>query len=128
MTASIVQLLNILSAKVKIFLRWVPLNVNICGNQNADGLTRENGHKDSTHSGCLTFSEIATQVKQDIGFSCRQVPVHKWYEGNIPDAALLGTGSRREEPTLLLGFVVDMLELNGMWRILQFTLLVRIAM
>ncbi|GFT13254.1 hypothetical protein TNCV_4077091 [Trichonephila clavipes] len=30
----------------------------------------------------------------------KQPPVHEWYEGNHPGAALLGTGRRRDETTL----------------------------
>ncbi|GFX62757.1 hypothetical protein TNCV_3350831 [Trichonephila clavipes] len=51
-------------------------------------------------------------------------PYKKWYEGNHPGAALLGTGSGRDETTLVRGFAVNILELNGMRRVLKFTLLV----
>ncbi|GFU20705.1 uncharacterized protein TNCV_3176431 [Trichonephila clavipes] len=88
---NIVELLNSLSANVKIFFQWVSSHVNICENEIADGLARE---------GSLIFSEIATRVKQDISSSWRQAPVHEWYERNRPDVALLGTDSRREETTL----------------------------
>ncbi|GFV52023.1 hypothetical protein TNCV_1323761 [Trichonephila clavipes] len=57
----------------------------------------EDSHKDSTHGVCLTFSEIATGVKQDTCSSWRQAPVHEWFEGNHPGAALLWTSSRRIE-------------------------------
>ncbi|GFX07732.1 hypothetical protein TNCV_4160011 [Trichonephila clavipes] len=53
--------------------------------------------KDSAHGVCLTFSEIATRVKQDIGSSWRQASVHERYERNRPDVDLLGTSSRRNE-------------------------------
>ncbi|GFV63900.1 RNase H domain-containing protein [Trichonephila clavipes] len=75
---------------------WVPSHVN----ENADGLAREGIHKDSSHGGCLTFSEIATRVKHGISSYWRQALVHEWYEGNRPGAALLGTSSRRDETTL----------------------------
>ncbi|GFT99586.1 catalase [Trichonephila clavipes] len=70
------------------------------GNEITDGLAREGIHTDSTYGGCLTFSEIATRVKQGISSSWRQAPVREWYEGNRPGAALFGTSSRREETTL----------------------------
>ncbi|GFX68579.1 uncharacterized protein TNCV_1799921 [Trichonephila clavipes] len=126
-TTGIVHHLNCLSANVKIFFQWVPSHVNVCEKDIADDLACENSFKDSTHGGYLTFSEIATRVKQDIGSSWRQSPVHKWYEGNHPGAALDGKSRARDEP-LLLRFAVDILELNGMWRVLKFSLLVRIAM
>ncbi|GFY09660.1 uncharacterized protein TNCV_381551 [Trichonephila clavipes] len=66
-------------------------------------------------------------VKQDISSSWRQASVHEWYEGNRPGAVLLGTGSRRDETTLSGCFAVEILELNGMWHALKFTLLVQIA-
>ncbi|GFT80937.1 uncharacterized protein TNCV_1935291 [Trichonephila clavipes] len=94
-TTSIVQILNCLSVNVKIFFQWVPSHVNVCGIEIADALAREDSHKDSTHSGCLT-SEIYNWLKQDISFTWRQAPVHEWYEGNRPGASLLGT-SRRDE-------------------------------
>ncbi|GFT58658.1 hypothetical protein TNCV_1251031 [Trichonephila clavipes] len=49
-------------ADVKIFSQWVPSHVNVYGNEIADGLAREGSHKASTHGGCLTFSEIVTQL------------------------------------------------------------------
>ncbi|GFW46212.1 uncharacterized protein TNCV_2813091 [Trichonephila clavipes] len=64
-TTSIVQLLNSLSANVKLFFQWVSSHVNVCGNEIADGLACEGSHKYFTHGGCLTFSEIVTWVKQD---------------------------------------------------------------
>ncbi|GFS73124.1 RNase H domain-containing protein [Trichonephila clavipes] len=119
-----VQLLNCMSVNVKIFFQWVPLHVNLCGNEIADVWAREDSRKDSTHGGCLTFSEIATRIKQDISPFWRQAPVHELYERNRP---FLGTGSRRNETTFAK--TVDILELNGvMWRVLKFTLLVRIAL
>ncbi|GFU93410.1 arrestin_N domain-containing protein [Trichonephila clavipes] len=39
-----------------------------------DGLAREGCHKDSTLGGCLTFSEFATRVKQDISSSSEAGP------------------------------------------------------
>ncbi|GFV67764.1 uncharacterized protein TNCV_4624441 [Trichonephila clavipes] len=57
---------------------WLHNEVNVCGNEIADGLAREGSRKDSAHGGCLTFSEIATRVKQDISSSWRQAPVQKW--------------------------------------------------
>ncbi|GFW85803.1 RNase H domain-containing protein [Trichonephila clavipes] len=80
-------LLNLLSDNVKIFIQWVPSHVNINRNDIADGLAREGRHKDSVIGACLTFSEIATQVKQDISSS--------W------SVAFLRTGSRRDETTLV---------------------------
>ncbi|GFW42178.1 hypothetical protein TNCV_1206341 [Trichonephila clavipes] len=47
--------------------------------------------------GCLTFSEIATRVKQDINSFWNRAPVHEWHERNHPGAVLLETGSRRDE-------------------------------
>ncbi|PRD26167.1 UNVERIFIED_CONTAM: hypothetical protein NCL1_38871 [Trichonephila clavipes] len=87
-TTSIVQILNCLSVYVKIFFQWVPSHVNVCGIEIADALAREDSHKDSTHSGCLT-SEIYNWLKQDISFSWRQAPVHEWYEGNRPEPPLV---------------------------------------
>ncbi|GFU01959.1 uncharacterized protein TNCV_1524441 [Trichonephila clavipes] len=77
----------------KNFTLWVPSR---CGNEIADDLAREGNHKNSTHSGCLTFSEVATRVKQEISSSWKQAPVHEWLKETM------------------LGFAVDMLELNGM--------------
>ncbi|GFV34168.1 RNase H domain-containing protein [Trichonephila clavipes] len=99
-TTSIVQLLNSLSVNGKIFFQWVPSHVNNCGNEIAYNLAREGSHENSKHSGCLTCLEIATRVKQDVNSSWKQAPVHEWCKGNHPDAALLGTGSKRDETTL----------------------------
>ncbi|GFU62242.1 hypothetical protein TNCV_4859571 [Trichonephila clavipes] len=54
------------------------------------------------HGGCLTFSKIVTRVKQDVSSSWKQPPVHEWYEGNHPGAALLGTAVARLKLLLLL--------------------------
>ncbi|GFV80121.1 uncharacterized protein TNCV_1476841 [Trichonephila clavipes] len=99
-TTSIVHLLNNLIVNVKIFFQWVPSHVNVCENEIIDYFTREGSHKDTTYGGCLTFSDIATRVKQDVSSSWKQAPVHERYEGNHPGAALLGAGSRRDETTL----------------------------
>ncbi|GFX32925.1 transposase [Trichonephila clavipes] len=53
--------------------------MNVCKNEIADGFAREGSHEDSTRGGCLSFSEIATLVKQDIGSSWRQAPVCKLF-------------------------------------------------
>ncbi|GFV95080.1 uncharacterized protein TNCV_3708761 [Trichonephila clavipes] len=55
-------------------VEWVLLHVNVCATEIADGLAREDSHKDSMHGGCLTFSEIATRVKQDVSSSWKQAP------------------------------------------------------
>ncbi|GFX91448.1 hypothetical protein TNCV_3545311 [Trichonephila clavipes] len=76
--------------------------------------------------GCITFSEIATRVKQDTSSSWKQAPIHEWYEGNHPGAALLGTGSSRDETTLARfrsGYTRAQRHVAG----LKFTLFVRIA-
>ncbi|GFV67003.1 integrase catalytic domain-containing protein [Trichonephila clavipes] len=89
---------------VKIIFLWLPSYVNVCGNEIADGLARESSHKDSTHGGCFILSEIATRFKQDVSSSWKQAPVDEWYEGIHPGAAFLGTGSRRDETTLVRFF------------------------
>ncbi|GFX29897.1 RNase H domain-containing protein [Trichonephila clavipes] len=111
---NIIQVLNSLSANVKICFQWVLLHVNVFGNEIINGLAREGSHKDSTNGGCLTFSKIATRVKENTNSSWKQAPVHEWYEGNRSGAALLGTCSRRDETNLARGFAVDIPELNGM--------------
>ncbi|GFU54139.1 hypothetical protein TNCV_3618011 [Trichonephila clavipes] len=50
--------------------------------------------------GVSAVSGIAIRVKQDIGSTWIQAPVHEWYEETRRDAALLGTSSRRDEATL----------------------------
>ncbi|GFW99144.1 hypothetical protein TNCV_3009121 [Trichonephila clavipes] len=50
--------------------------------------------------GLLLFLMVGTRVKQDICSSWKQASVHERYEKNHPDAALLGTSSRRDETTL----------------------------
>ncbi|GFW96764.1 uncharacterized protein TNCV_2848201 [Trichonephila clavipes] len=76
-------------------LEWHPNQAAV--NEIADGLAREGSHKGSTRGGCITFLKIATRVIQDISSSWRWAPVHEWYEEKRPDAALLGTDSRRDE-------------------------------
>ncbi|GFT41153.1 uncharacterized protein TNCV_5034341 [Trichonephila clavipes] len=45
----------------------------------------------------LLFQKLLPLVKQYISSSRRQAPVHEWYEGNRPGAALPGTSSRQDE-------------------------------
>ncbi|GFT53579.1 RNase H domain-containing protein [Trichonephila clavipes] len=71
--------------------------LNVCGNEIANDLAHEGSHKDSTHGGYLTFSEISTRIKQDISSSWRQASVHEWYERNRPHAAMIGASNRRDE-------------------------------
>ncbi|GFV33090.1 RNase H domain-containing protein [Trichonephila clavipes] len=98
MTTSIVQGLNSLSAIVKIFFLWVPSHVNVCGNEIADVLARDCYHKDSTRGGCLTLSEIATRVKQDISSSWRQAHVHEWLRSEHIRAQRHMTGFKAYPP------------------------------
>ncbi|GFV64599.1 catalase [Trichonephila clavipes] len=65
-----------------------------------DSRAREDSHIDSTHGSCLTFSETATRVKQDISSFWRQASVQEWYEGNSLGSALIGASSRRDEAIL----------------------------
>ncbi|GFW40000.1 uncharacterized protein TNCV_5116831 [Trichonephila clavipes] len=123
-TTSILQLLNSLSANVKIYFQWVPSHVNVCENDIAGGLAREGSHEDSMHGGCLTFSEIAKRVKQDASSSWKQTPYMSSMKETI--LVLLCLGQAIDEMKLLsLCFAEDILELNGMWRVLKITLLVR---
>ncbi|GFW08429.1 RNase H domain-containing protein [Trichonephila clavipes] len=93
--------LSSLSAYIKIMFQWVPSHVNVCRNEIANGImARECSYKDSTHSGCLIFSEIAARVKQDIISSWRQDHIHQWHEGNRPHVTILRTSSRRDETIL----------------------------
>ncbi|GFU84479.1 hypothetical protein TNCV_1567541 [Trichonephila clavipes] len=62
----------------KISFQWVPSHLSVCGNEIANGLAPEGSHKDSTLVSCLTFSEIASWVKQDVSSSWRQAFVHEW--------------------------------------------------
>ncbi|GFU23383.1 hypothetical protein TNCV_2369241 [Trichonephila clavipes] len=55
----------------------VTSHVNVCRNEITDGLAGAGSNKDSTHDGGLTFSNIATQVKEDINSSWRQSPIHE---------------------------------------------------
>ncbi|GFS85701.1 RNase H domain-containing protein [Trichonephila clavipes] len=82
---------------------WEPSHVNVCFNEITNSLAREGSSKDSTLGGCLTFSEIATRVKQDISSSWKQASVDVWYEGNCLGSALLGTDKRRDGTTLVSG-------------------------
>ncbi|GFW57646.1 uncharacterized protein TNCV_2925651 [Trichonephila clavipes] len=116
-----------IAALFRIYLnsgsKWVPSQVNVCRNEIVDGLAIEDSHKDSTHGGCLTFSEIAIRIKQDISSSWRKTP----YMSGMKETVLACLGQAADEmKLLLLSFSVDILELNGMWRVLKFTLLIRI--
>ncbi|GFV15492.1 RNase H domain-containing protein [Trichonephila clavipes] len=85
--------LNIRAAVPRALYEWVPSHVNVCGKE----IEEKGSHKDSALGGCLTFSEIATRVNQEISSIWRQALVHEWYGGNRFGAALLGTSSRRNE-------------------------------
>ncbi|GFT26624.1 hypothetical protein TNCV_3604351 [Trichonephila clavipes] len=61
----------------KSYLKLVPSHVNVCGTEIADSLVHKGSHKDSLLGSCLTFSEIASRVKQDISSSLRHAPVHQ---------------------------------------------------
>ncbi|GFX10782.1 uncharacterized protein TNCV_3929221 [Trichonephila clavipes] len=99
-TTSVVLLLNSLSTNVKIFFQWVPSHGNVFENEIADGLALAGSHKDSMHSGYLSFSEIATRIKKS---------------------------SRRDQTTLAEGLEVDILELNGTWWVLKLSHLVQVT-
>ncbi|GFV81723.1 uncharacterized protein TNCV_1703781 [Trichonephila clavipes] len=73
----------------------------------------------------LKRGKTAVRVEQDISYSKRQAPVHEWYEGNCPGAALLGRSSRRDE---IIPARLRCGHTQSQRRVLKFTLLVRIAM
>ncbi|GFV75847.1 hypothetical protein TNCV_1757751 [Trichonephila clavipes] len=54
------------------------------------GLALEGRPIDSTLSGGLTLTKIATRVNLDISSSWTQTPVNEWYDGKHPGAHLLG--------------------------------------
>ena len=90
-TVNIVQHLNFLCFinNSKICFHWVPSHVNVCGNEIADKLARKGNLKNASSDGCLTFSEFASHVKQDINALVSIAPVHEWYVWNRPGAALI---------------------------------------
>ena len=57
-------------------------------NEIADELARESSLKDSNIDGCLTFSKIASRVKQDVNALWRITPVHDRYACKSPGVAL----------------------------------------
>ncbi|GFS89914.1 uncharacterized protein TNCV_4839951 [Trichonephila clavipes] len=86
---------------------WVLSHVNVCGNKIADGLAREGSHKDSTHGGCLTFSEIVTRVKQDISSDPYMSGMKKTFLVLFCLGQAVG-----EMKLLLLGITMDILKLT----------------
>ena len=51
--------------------------MNVCGNEIADELAWEGSLKDISNNGCLTFSEIASPVNQNIIALWSVAPVHE---------------------------------------------------
>ncbi|GFX07937.1 hypothetical protein TNCV_4162061 [Trichonephila clavipes] len=101
--------------------------MDVCGNEFADSLAREGRHKDSARDGLLLFQKFLA------GSSKTSVPPggESPYMSGTKETVLVLLCLRQavgEMKLLLLGFAVDILELNGMWRVLKFTLLVLITM
>ncbi|GFU18193.1 uncharacterized protein TNCV_2033431 [Trichonephila clavipes] len=120
-TTSIVQLLNSLSANVKIYFQRVPSHMNVCGNQITDGFVHEGSHEYSTLSGCLTFSEIATRVKRlSVPLGSRALYMSSMKETILMMLCLVQAVG--EMKLLLLSVALDIFQLNGIWRVLKFTL------
>ena len=53
--------------------------MNVCGNEIADDLAKENSLKNANSDSCLIFSETASRIKQDINALWRVAPVHECY-------------------------------------------------
>ena len=69
-------------------------------NEITDELAREGSRKHVNSDGCLTFSEIASRVKQCINTSWRIAPLHEWFVYNRPTAALIKGNSRCTQTAL----------------------------
>ncbi|GFU23727.1 hypothetical protein TNCV_2341181 [Trichonephila clavipes] len=90
----------------------------------AGGLARETTIKILCIVAALLFSEIATRVKQNVSSPLKLALVHEWRMMKIILVLLCFGKAVGEMKLHLLGLAVDILELNGMWRVLEFTLLV----
>ncbi|GFY27294.1 hypothetical protein TNCV_2069141 [Trichonephila clavipes] len=82
------------------------------------------GTSDAPQLPMVTYTGMGTKLlhesnKISVPLEASPPPVHEWYEGNHPGAALLGTRSRGDGTTLAR-FRSGHLELNGMWWDLPF--------
>ncbi|GFV78867.1 hypothetical protein TNCV_4079671 [Trichonephila clavipes] len=72
---------------------------------------------------------VAALLFQKLLHASNKIPVplggRPPYMGSMKKTVLASEG---EIELLLLGSAVDILELNGMWKVLKFTLLIRIAL
>ncbi|GFU08177.1 uncharacterized protein TNCV_3766281 [Trichonephila clavipes] len=97
--------------------------MNICGNEIADGLAREDSYKDSTHGGALFFLKLLHKSnKMSVPLGSKPPYMSDMRETIL---VLLCLGKAVGKMNILsLGIAVDILELNGIWWVLKFTLLV----
>ena len=74
--------------------------MNVYGNEMVAELPREGSLKNVNSDGCFTFSEIASQDKQDFDAYWRVDSDHERYASNKPDASLITGNSRCIQITL----------------------------
>ncbi|GFV39827.1 hypothetical protein TNCV_2478431 [Trichonephila clavipes] len=114
------------SLSINLALR-VSLHVKASRNEITDGLVLKGSHKDFTYVWLSYFFRNCYTSQTRYQFFLEAGPVREWYERTHPWVALHGRCSKRDQTIFLLGFAVDILELNGKWRVCKFALLVRLA-
>ncbi|GFU80087.1 uncharacterized protein TNCV_579671 [Trichonephila clavipes] len=79
---AILEKLKRLSSSLEIHLQWIPLHVNITGNEIADSLAKDGVAQPTMNSAPLTYSELHyTYINNK---QSTVPPAHHWYEAKRP--------------------------------------------
>ncbi|GFX32122.1 RNase H domain-containing protein [Trichonephila clavipes] len=90
-----------ISSSREVHLRWVPLHVNIVGNEIADSLAKDGAAQPIMNSVPLTYSELhSTYINNK---QSTVPPAHHWYKAKRPGGSLSLQCSRQNQ-TILIHF------------------------
>ncbi|GBO28458.1 hypothetical protein AVEN_154404-1 [Araneus ventricosus] len=86
--------------KSRVCFQWIPSNVGVFGNEEADVLAKEGSALPSATSSELFTSEIYSIHKAKANSAWKNPPTHDWYAGNRPGLSLQSVSTRSAQTAL----------------------------
>ncbi|GBN75585.1 hypothetical protein AVEN_131674-1 [Araneus ventricosus] len=96
----VVSILNRWKLVSRVCFQWIPSNVGVFGNEEADVLAKEGSALPSATSSELFTSEIFSIHKAKANSAWKNPPTYDWYTGNRPGQSLRSIGTRSAQTAL----------------------------